>query len=104
MSFNGDCFLEEEEAPSLEDFLLTEVVSLPGMTLEELKDECDRMIIRNRQISRFYDALRHGTLTKGEFNEFTDCLFETGYEPDEYIGEMQHNVGLLLNLGEFYAW
>lgn len=95
---------EEEEFPSLEDYLLTEVISLPGMTLDELREECDRMIIRNQQISKFYDGLRYGTLSKGEFEEFTDCLFETGYEPDEYIEEMQHNVGLLLKSGEFYAW
>lgn len=95
---------ENEGKVSLEDYLLTEVVSFPNMTLEELEEECNRMIIRNQQISRFYDGLRYGTLTKGEFDEFTDCLFETGYEPDEYIEEMQHNVGLLLNSGTLYEW
>lgn len=93
-----------ENPPSLEDYLLTEVVNLPNMSLQELWKECEKMMVRNQQISKFYDALRFGTLTKGDFEEFTDCLQETGYEPDDYIEEMQHNVGLLLTSGNYYVW
>lgn len=89
---------------SLEDLLLTEVVYLPGLSLEDLEVEIDQMMVRNSQISKFYDALRTGTLSKGEFETFTDCLFETGIEPDDYIEEMQSNIGSLLESGQYYDY
>ena len=92
------------ELDSLEDYLLTEVMVLPGMCLEEIKHECRLMIQRNIAISKFYDGLRYGTLTKGDFDTFTDTLFETGYEPDDYIADMQQNVGILLATGDFYEF
>lgn len=92
------------EVVSLEDLLLTEVVYLPGLSLEDLEVEIDRMMVRNSQISKFYDGLKQGTLTKGEFEEFTDCLFETGIEPNEYIEEMQHNIGSMLISGQPYDY
>ena len=91
-------------AVSLEDLLLTEVVYLPGLSLDDLEAEIDKMLVRNSQISKFYDALRTGTLSKGEFETFTDCLFETGIEPDDYIEEMQSNIGSLLESGQYYDY
>ena len=95
---------KQVEHASLEDYLLTEVIVLPGMSSEELRHECALMIRRNCAISKFYDSLRDGTLTQGDFEEFTDILFETGWEPDEYLQEMQQNVGILLRTGEFYDY
>ena len=92
------------EDNSLEDYLLTEVIMVPNMCIEELQHECRLMMQRNSAISKFYDGLRYGTLDKGEFEEFTDTLFETGYEPDEYLQEMQQNVGILLKSGELYDY
>ena len=94
----------DNNAPSLEDCLLTEVVYLPNMSEEELSLEIERMMVRNSEISRFYDSLKDGTLTKGEFETFTDSLFETGIEPDDYIADMQANVGRLLISGEYYEY
>lgn len=92
------------EQDSLEDYLLTEVVYLPNMSYEEIELEIDKMMIRNSEIGRFYEALKNGTLSKGEFETFTDCLFETGIEPDDYINEMQANIGTLITSGQYYDY
>lgn len=66
------------------DFFLTEACFYSDFNSNDFEKEISFMQARNTAISMFYARLMEGTLSKGDIEEFGDCLNDYWVDPDAW--------------------
>lgn len=80
-----------------DDPFTTLVVISLEQTEAEMEAECKSLVLRQKAIQSFSQALLQGNWKKDDISAFGDLLAETDVNPNEYAEAITHNLKFIIN-------
>jgi hypothetical protein len=80
-----------------DDPFSTLVVITSEQTEAEIEAECKALVLRQKAIQSFSQALLQGSWHPGDISAFGDLLAETEVNPNEYADALTHNLNFIIN-------
>jgi len=80
-----------------DDPFLTLVVITPEQTEAEIQADCKSLVLRQKAIQSFSQALLRGSWHPGDISAFSDLLAETDVNPNEYAEAVTYNLNFITN-------